>query len=188
MVALEKLWGKLFSNMWNLSQARKTNLFCVASEGKGRPHGQRVWQRRFVYLWGMPSEIGVPVLGSIQAAHRWPLVRNKRQYRTTWYSKAQHGNAMTKAQSSKFLCPQIGSSWYIPAENIIIKGARGSWVAQSIKHLTLDFSSGHGLRVLGLSLGSGSTLHGEPAWDSCSPSPSGSPLPPPHWIPVLSLK
>ena len=30
--------------------------------------------------------------------------------------------------------------------------SRGAWVAQSVKPLTLDFSSGHDLRVLGLSL------------------------------------
>ena len=34
----------------------------------------------------------------------------------------------------------------------------GAWMALSVKHLTLDFSSGHDLRVMKLSLGSGSTL------------------------------
>ena len=48
---------------------------------------------------------------------------------------------------------------------------RGAWVAQSVKHLTLGFSSGHDLAVcefephIGLSAGST-----EPAWDSLSPS------------------
>ena len=43
---------------------------------------------------------------------------------------------------------------------------RGIWVAQSVKHLTLDFSSGHGLAVMTLSPMSGSWLSIEPACDS----------------------
>ena len=35
---------------------------------------------------------------------------------------------------------------------------RGTWVAQSVRHLILDFGSGHGLRVLGSSLELGSVL------------------------------
>ena len=35
---------------------------------------------------------------------------------------------------------------------------RGHWVAQSVKHLTLDFGSGHDLRILGSSGESGSPL------------------------------
>ena len=48
---------------------------------------------------------------------------------------------------------------------------QGVWVAQSVKCPTLDFSSGHDLRVVGLSPASGSKLSGESAWDSL-------PLPP----------
>ena len=55
--------------------------------------------------------------------------------------------------------------------------ARGTWVAQSVKHLTLGFCSGHDLMVhefkprIGLCADSA-----EPAWDSLSPSLS-LPLP-----------
>ena len=49
-------------------------------------------------------------------------------------------------------------------------------MAQSVEHLTLDFSSGHDPRVMGLSPKTGSVLSVEPAWDSLSfllfPSPS----------------
>jgi len=49
-------------------------------------------------------------------------------------------------------------------------------VAQSLS-ITLDFCSGHGLRVVRLSPASGSVLGMEdPAWDSLSPSPSAPPL------------
>ena len=48
----------------------------------------------------------------------------------------------------------------------------GSWVAQSVKHLTLDFGSAHDLRVVRLSPGLGSMLGVEPAWDSLSAPPS----------------
>ena len=47
---------------------------------------------------------------------------------------------------------------------------RGTWVAQLVKHLTLDFSSGCDLMVLRLSPLIG--LHVEPAWDSLCPSPT----------------
>ena len=49
----------------------------------------------------------------------------------------------------------------------IMTASRGTWVAQSVKHLTLDFSSGHDLTVrefkpcIGLHAG-----RAEPAWDS----------------------
>ena len=44
--------------------------------------------------------------------------------------------------------------------NIHIKGVSkgGTWVAQVVEHPTLDFSSGHDLRVVGLSPMSGSML------------------------------
>ena len=53
------------------------------------------------------------------------------------------------------------------------------WVgAQSVGHPTLDFSSGHDLRIVRSSPGSspatGSTLSGECAWDFLSPSLSSS--------------
>ena len=40
---------------------------------------------------------------------------------------------------------------------------RGAWVAQSVEHLTLDFSLGHDHRVVGLSPKLGFTLNMEPA-------------------------
>ena len=45
----------------------------------------------------------------------------------------------------------------------------GAWVAQSVERLTLDFSSGHDLRVMGSSPALGSVLSMEPAWNSLSP-------------------
>ena len=54
---------------------------------------------------------------------------------------------------------------------------RGTWVAQSVRPLTLDFSSGHDLMngeiepCVGLCADSA-----EPAWDSLSPSLSVPPL------------
>ena len=44
---------------------------------------------------------------------------------------------------------------------------RGAWVAQLVKHPTLDFGSGHNLMVL--------TDREEPAWDSVSPCLSAPP-------------
>ena len=55
-------------------------------------------------------------------------------------------------------------------------------VAQSIKHLTLDFRTGHDLRVVRLSPMSGSSFSVEAAWDSLSPSAS-----PPAHVHVLAL-
>ena len=59
---------------------------------------------------------------------------------------------------------------------------RGTWVVLWVKLPTLNFGSGHDLRVVGSSPTSGSGLSGESAWDSLSPSPSA--LPPAH---ALSL-
>ena len=40
---------------------------------------------------------------------------------------------------------------------------RGTWVAQAVKALTLDFGSGHDLRVMRVSPESGSVLRVDPA-------------------------
>jgi len=53
-------------------------------------------------------------------------------------------------------------------------------VAQSVKHLTLDFSPGHDFRVMRSSPVLGSMLSIEPAWDSLFPSPSPSAPPNPQ--------
>jgi len=42
----------------------------------------------------------------------------------------------------------------------------GTWVAQSVKLLNLDFCSGHDLRVMRSSPALGSAVGGESAWDS----------------------
>ena len=47
---------------------------------------------------------------------------------------------------------------------------RGAWVAQSVKHLILDFSLGHGLKIVRWNPESGSTLSVKSALDSLSPS------------------
>ena len=49
-------------------------------------------------------------------------------------------------------------------------------MTQSVKWPTLDFSTGHDLRVLGLSPTSGSTVSRESAGDSLSPLPLPLPL------------
>ena len=52
-----------------------------------------------------------------------------------------------------------------------------AWVAQSVKHLTLDFSSGHDLMVYEFEPHVGLHFESvEPAWNSLSPSLSASPL------------
>ena len=61
----------------------------------------------------------------------------------------------------------------------------GTWVAQLVKYLTLDFGSGHDLGFVRLSPTSGSMLSGKSASLPLSSSPS-YPLPPPH-TPSLSL-
>ena len=53
---------------------------------------------------------------------------------------------------------------------------RGTWVAQSVKQLTLGFSSAHNLLVHGIKLHVElCTDNVEPAWDSLSPSLCPSP-------------
>ena len=61
----------------------------------------------------------------------------------------------------------------------------GTWVTQSVKHVTLDFSSGHDLTISEIKPYFGlCTNSAKPAWDSLSLSLSISlPLPPP---PALS--
>jgi len=64
----------------------------------------------------------------------------------------------------------------------------GAWVAQLVKHPTLDFSSVHDLRVVRSSPVSSSMRHMESAWDSLSPSPLCLPPPTPSFMPrVLCL-
>ena len=46
---------------------------------------------------------------------------------------------------------------------LILKNVRGTWVAGSVKYLTVDFGSGHDLRVMRLSPTSGFTVSMEPA-------------------------
>ena len=54
---------------------------------------------------------------------------------------------------------------------------RGAWVAQSVKRLSLDFGSGYDLMAYEFKSYIGLCADSvEPAWDSLSPSLSGSPL------------
>ena len=65
-------------------------------------------------------------------------------------------------------------------DNLLKRGQhRGTWVAWSVKYLTLDFSSGNDLRVMVQSPTSNSAHSKESTWDSVSPSA------PPH--PMLSI-
>jgi len=50
-------------------------------------------------------------------------------------------------------------------------------VAELVKHVTLDFGSGHDLRAVRLSPMSGSELSMESACESLSPSPLAPPTP-----------
>ena len=59
----------------------------------------------------------------------------------------------------------------------MLETGRGAWRAQSLKHLTLDFGSGHDLTVRGMDPRVGLCADGtQPAWDSLSPSLSAPPL------------
>ena len=59
----------------------------------------------------------------------------------------------------------------------LLKENGGTWVAQWVKHPTLDFSSGHDLVVHGIEPNIRLCLESiQPAWDSLSPSLS-APLP-----------
>ena len=70
----------------------------------------------------------------------------------------------------------------IPSQTLFKKGiSRGARVDQPVEWPTLDLSSGHDLRVVGLSPTSGSVLSVEPVWDSFS-------LPLPLSLLILSLK
>ena len=55
-------------------------------------------------------------------------------------------------------------------KNYLRNYSRGAWVAQWVKHPTLDFGSDHDLRVMRLSPLWGSALRGESAQDFLSPS------------------
>ena len=59
----------------------------------------------------------------------------------------------------------------------LCKNIKGTWVAQSVEHPTLDFSSGHDLTVREFNPCVGlCTDSAEPSWDSLSPSLSAPPL------------
>ena len=51
----------------------------------------------------------------------------------------------------------------------------GTWVVQSVKSKTQDFSSGHCLTIIRLSPTLGSVQGVKPLWDSLSPSFSATP-------------
>ena len=79
------------------------------------------------------------------------------------------GPSLTNSQSSH-------KGLQEPSEHRIKKKETwGTWMAQSVEHPTLDFGSGHDLRVLGSSPTSNSMLSGESAPDSLSSSLSASP-------------
>ena len=59
-------------------------------------------------------------------------------------------------------------SWHVIAWDSKNYEKRGTWVAQLVNCMTLDFSSGHYLRVVGSSSTSGSSLSAESACDSLS--------------------
>ena len=63
------------------------------------------------------------------------------------------------------------------------KKSTGTWVAQSVKSPTPDFSSGHDLMVVR----SGPALSAEPPWNSLSPSFSLFPSAPPMLMLSFSL-
>ena len=68
------------------------------------------------------------------------------------------------------------------------KALWGAWVAQSVKHPTLNFGSGHDLTVHEIQPYVGLCADSmEPAWDSLFPSLSASPLLTLSVPPFLSL-
>jgi len=73
------------------------------------------------------------------------------------YSSIINNNqTMEKEPKCPLTDERIKKMWYIG----------GTWVAQSVNHLTLDFGSGRDLRVMGLSPTLGSVLSGESAYPS----------------------
>ena len=67
--------------------------------------------------------------------------------------------------------------WRQHREGIKRITSSGAWGAQLVECLTLDFGSGHDLRVVRLNPALGSMLSMESALDSLSPSPSTPPSP-----------
>ena len=88
------------------------------------------------------------------------------------YAKMRFGHFCKVWRRKKILFPYFkGLCWTIYSyltNKKMLKLCRfwGTWVAQSVKHLTLDFSPGHDLRVCEFK----PHLSAEPAWDSLSPS------------------
>ena len=70
------------------------------------------------------------------------------------------GNLKVGAMSGVSALPELSGSKH--------GTKRGTWMVQSVQHLTLDFSSGRDLKVVGSSLMSGSELSVESASDSLS--------------------
>ena len=70
----------------------------------------------------------------------------------------------------EFICISI-----IGSPTLLKKVLWGTWVAQSVKHLTPRFGLGHDLLVRGFEPRIGPCADSaEPAWDSLSPFPSAS--------------
>ena len=81
------------------------------------------------------------------------------------------------------MTPKYGglSLWHIFSQreykifHLNLFSMRGAWLAQLVKHLTLDFGSGHDLSVVRYSSVPSSILSGESAEGSVSPSPFALP-------------
>ena len=72
--------------------------------------------------------------------------------------------------------PDMSSKESLPTKTSLRK-KEGTWVAQSVEHLTLDFGSGHDLTVGGIEHCNRLCANSaQPAWDSLSLPLSAPPL------------
>ena len=106
----------------------------------------------------------------------WELIH------TNWYvskcSTMWHNNSSNISLAALWNCISKNYWLFIYTRDT----SRGTWVARSVKHLTLGFGSGHDLRVMGSSSMLGFVLSGESAWQFSPP------VPPPTRTSPLSVK
>ena len=77
-----------------------------------------------------------------------------------WYHPVLHFSNLLELLSLLLRCPLCSCSSLFSSQKIIFLGCL---VAQSVKHLTLDFSSGHDLRVVKSSSALGSVFFPSPS-------------------------
>ena len=94
--------------------------------------------------------------------------------KSLWALVARYFLNMTSDLMNKQKCKLNIKSFHYRKKPLKMGGSWDAWVAQSIKHPTLDFSSGRDLRIVRSSFVLSSVISRESAWDSLSPSVSRS--------------